>query len=68
MRPTHMSECRPLEEERPVISAARRPGVCDRLLIGLVAVTLVRAGEALAGEQASEAGLTGKLEPGDGVQ
>lgn len=65
MHPTHMSECRPLKEAWPVISAARRFGVCDRLLVGLVAITLVRAGEALAGEQAPEAGLPGKLEPGD---
>jgi len=60
-----MFECRPIEQERPVTSAARHAGVCDRFLIGLVAITLVRAGEALAGEQASEAGAVGKLEPSD---
>ncbi len=60
-----MCECRPIKDERPVIGAIRRGGVCDRFLIGLVAITLVRAGEALAGEQASEAGARGKLEPND---
>lgn len=65
MQPTHMSECRPIKQARPVISAARSAGVCDRFLIGLVAITLVRAGEALAGEQASEAGAIGRVEPSD---
>ncbi len=60
-----MRVCRPIIIERPVIGEIRRAGVCDRLLIGLVAITLVRAGEALAGEQASEAGAIGKLEPND---
>jgi hypothetical protein len=68
MHPTHMSECRPLKEARPVINAARHLAVCDRLLVGLVAITLVRAGEALAGEQASETGAVGKLEPSDARQ
>jgi hypothetical protein len=68
MNSTYMSERPPIKEARPVISAARSAGVCDRFLIGLVAITLVRAGEALAGEQASEAGAIGKLEPGDSRQ
>ena len=68
MHPTHMSECRSIKEARPVISAARRAGLCDRFLIGLVAITLVRAGEALAGEQASDAGAIGRVEPGDSRQ
>ena len=63
MHHTHMSECRKIQQTRPVISAARRAGVCERFLIGLVAITLVRAGEALAGEQASDAGAIGRVEP-----
>jgi len=47
------------------MGAARCPGFRDRFLIGLVAITLVRAGEALAGEQASEAGIVGGFEPSD---
>ncbi|MGC1387273.1 MAG: hypothetical protein WA807_04615 [Steroidobacteraceae bacterium] len=47
------------------MAATRRAGVCDRFLIGLVAITLVRAGEALAGDQAPEAGARVKLEPND---
>ncbi len=68
LHPTHMPECRPPKEARPVINEARRFYVFDRLLIGLVAVTLVRAAEALAGEQASGAGHAGALEPGDARQ
>jgi hypothetical protein len=63
-----MSECRPFKEAPPVIGAARRLGVCDRFLVGLVAITLVRASEALAGEQAPETGAVGRLEPGDARQ
>jgi hypothetical protein len=68
MPPTHMSECRPFNAARPVASAARGLAVCDSFLVGLVAITLVRAGEALAGEQASETGAVGKLEPSDAHQ
>jgi hypothetical protein len=68
MHPTYMSECRSIKEARPAISAPRRAGVCDRFLIGLVAITLVRAGEALAGEQASDAGVIGRVEPNDSRQ
>ena len=68
MHHTHMSECRKIQQTRPVISAARRAGVCERFLIGLVAITLVRAGEALAGEQASDAGVIGRVEPNDSRQ
>jgi hypothetical protein len=50
------------------MSAARRPGARDRFLIGLVAITLVRAGEVLAGEQASEAATVGGFEPSDARQ
>jgi hypothetical protein len=50
------------------MSAARCPAVRDRFLLGLVAITLVRAGEALAGEQAPEAGIVGGFEPSDAHQ
>ena len=63
MHQTHMSECRTIQQTRPLISATRRAGVCDRFLIGLVAITLVRAGEVLAGEQAFDAGAIGRVEP-----
>ncbi len=65
MHATHMCECRPFKKARPAISAARRAGLCDRFLIGLVAITLIRAGEALAGEQAPEAGSAVKFDPSD---
>jgi hypothetical protein len=68
MRPTHMSDCHPLEEARPATSAAPRAGICDRFLVGLVAITLVRAGEALAGEQASASDSIDRPEPGDSRQ
>jgi hypothetical protein len=46
-----MSEFRP-SNDVPLL-AARCNGIRDRMLVGLVLLTLVRAGEALAGDQAS---------------
>jgi hypothetical protein len=47
------------------MSKARRPAARDGFLIGLVAITLVRAGEALAGEPALEAGIGGGFDSRD---
>lgn len=65
---THMPECRSNWESNPSAGAARRPAVRERLLIGLVAIALVRAGEALAGEQTSESAAAGAAAPGDARQ
>jgi hypothetical protein len=45
-----MSEFRPSKDSRPPASAERCNSVHDRALLGLVLITLVRTGEALAGE------------------
>jgi hypothetical protein len=47
-----MSEFRPSNDAPPLDRAARCNGIRDRMLVGLVLFTLVRAGEALAGDQA----------------
>jgi hypothetical protein len=48
-----MSEFRPSNDVPPPGRAARCNGIRDRMLVGLVLFTLVRASEALAGDQAS---------------
>jgi hypothetical protein len=48
-----MSEFRPSKDPRPPVSAARCDNVHDRTLLGLVLITLVHTGEALAGEALS---------------
>src|ERR1700728_5048337 len=48
-----MSEFRPSNDAPPLDRAARCTGIRDRMLVGLVLFTLVRASEALAGDQAS---------------
>lgn len=50
------------------MSAARHPAARERLLIGLVAISLIRAGEALAGEHASDTGIVGGFNAGDARQ
>jgi hypothetical protein len=46
-----MSECRPISHAPLPEDAALCKGIRDRMLIGLVLFTLVRSGEALAGDQ-----------------
>jgi hypothetical protein len=48
-----MSEFRPSNDAPLLDRAARCNGIRDRMLVGLVLFTLVRASEALAGDQAS---------------
>jgi hypothetical protein len=48
-----MSEFRPSNDVPPIARAARCNGLRDRMLVGLVLFTLVRASEALAGDQGS---------------
>lgn len=48
-----MPEFHPSSEASPLDVAARSSGICDRILVGLVLITLVRTSEALAGDQAS---------------
>jgi len=60
-----MLECCPHRDARRVFTAERRSGICDRFLVGLVVFTLVHAGEALAGDQASAAAAGGKPEQRD---
>ena len=48
-----MSEYRPSKDLLPPASAARRNSVHDRTLLGLVLITLVGTGEALAGDAVS---------------
>src|SRR5580692_2376486 len=61
---TAMSEFRPSNDVPPPDAAARCNSLRDRMLIGLMLITLVRTSEALAGDQASIANAT--LEPGAG--
>ena len=53
-----MSECRPSNSVPLLDLAARCNSIRDKMLVGLVLVTLVRTGEALAGDQASIANAT----------
>jgi hypothetical protein len=50
---TVMPEFRPSNDAPPLDAAARCNGLRDRMLIGLMLLTLVRTSEALAGDQAS---------------
>jgi hypothetical protein len=50
---TAMSEFRPSNDVPPFDAAARCNSLRDRMLIGLVLITLIRTSEALAGDQAS---------------
>ncbi len=47
-----MSDFRPSSDTPPLDQAARCNSICDRILVGLVLITLVRTSEVLAGEQA----------------
>jgi hypothetical protein len=60
----NMAECTPYRDAREAAIAGRRGGICEGFLLGLVALTLIRAGEALAGDQTSIA-IPGKLEQKD---
>jgi len=57
-----MSECSPHQDALRLATAERSSGICDRFLVGLVVLALVRAGEALAGDLASPAAAAGKPE------
>jgi hypothetical protein len=57
-----MSECSPHQDALRLATAERSRGICDRIVVGLVVLALVRAGEALAGDQASAAAAAGKPE------
>jgi hypothetical protein len=59
-----MSEFRPSNDAPPPDAAARCNSLRDRMLIGLMLITLVRTSEALAGDQASIANAT--VDPGAG--
>jgi len=48
-----MSEIRPHDDAPPPDDAGRCNSIRDRIFVGLVLITLVRTGEALAGDQAS---------------
>jgi hypothetical protein len=61
---TAMSEFRPSNDVPHLDAAARCNSLRDRMLIGLMLFTLVRTGEALAGDEASIANAT--LDPGLG--
>ncbi len=50
---TAMSEFRPSNDVPPLDAAARCNSLRDRMLIGMMLITLVRTSEALAGDQAS---------------
>src|SRR5580698_3010881 len=50
---TAMSEFRPSNDVPPFDAAARCNSLRDRMLIGLMLITLIRTSEALAGDQAS---------------
>jgi hypothetical protein len=53
-----MPEFRPSNDAPPLEAAARCNSLRDRMLIGVMLITLVRTSEALAGDQASIAGAT----------
>jgi hypothetical protein len=53
-----MSEFRPSKHAPPLDAAARCNSLRDRMLIGMMLITLVRTSEALAGDQASVANAT----------
>ncbi|MGO9512505.1 MAG: hypothetical protein ACLP2F_02540 [Steroidobacteraceae bacterium] len=59
-----MSECSPYQDALRV-ATAERSSICDRILVGLVLLALVRAGEALAGDQASAAAVARKPDQSD---
>jgi hypothetical protein len=61
---TTMSEFRPPNDVPPLDAAARCNSLRDRMLIGLMLITLIRTSEALAGDQASIANATS--DPGVG--
>jgi hypothetical protein len=48
-----MSEIRPDDDAPPLDDAAHCTSIRERIFVGLVLITLVRTGEALAGDQAS---------------
>jgi hypothetical protein len=60
-----MSEFRPSNDVPLLDLAVRCNSIRDKMLVGLVLFTLVRTGEALAGEQASITYTT--LDPGPGI-
>jgi len=60
-----MSEGCSHKDLRPVGTAGHPGGFCERFFVALVVLALVRAGEALAGDQASVDLGAGKLEPRD---
>jgi len=59
-----MSEVCPHKFDRRLPAAGRRGGLCGGFLVGVVMLTLLRAGEALAADQASAPGAA-KPEPSD---
>jgi hypothetical protein len=60
-----MPEFRPSNDPPPLDLAARRHCIRDKVLVGLVLFTLVRTGEALAGDQASIGNAALNPEVGD---
>ncbi len=59
---THMSECCLHKDARWVVPAGSHGTICGRFLVGLVVLTLFRAGASFAEDQTSLAGAS-KLEP-----
>jgi hypothetical protein len=62
-----MSEFRPSNDVPPLDAAARCNSLRDRMLIGLMLITLIRTSEALAGDQASIAGANSDTGMGAGL-
>ncbi len=61
---THMSDCCLHKDARWVVPAVSHGTICGRFLVGLVVLTLFRAGASFADDQTSLAGAS-KLEPND---
>jgi hypothetical protein len=62
-----MSEFRPSNDVPPLDAAARCNSLRDRILIGLILITLIRTSEALAGDQASIANANWNMGMGTGI-